>query len=111
MADVDQIVELKIKQHNTEQRLDAMADERRADKEANDLRFDSMERLLDEQNRMLGGLNVTLSKLSVSFETVMTKADKWVQRVLGGAVVLSVSWALFSDDPISKISWLWGLIS
>ena len=110
MSDVDQIVELKIKQHNTEQRLEALAEQQDATKETHDLRFEALERLVGEQNEMLGALNVTLSKLSREFTGVMQKADKWLQRTIGGVIVLAVSWALFSDDPVGKITWLIGLI-
>lgn len=110
MTDVDHIVELKLKQHNTAARVEQLEAVRVADKEIHDARFDAMERIIDEQNNLLGALNVTLDKLSKSFTAVRTLFDKWLQRVVGAAIALVVVWALTTAEPFEKIQWLWGFI-
>ena len=41
----------------------------------------------------------------------MNKFDRWVQRVIGATVAIVIGWALFSDDPISRLQWVLGLFT
>ena len=107
MSDISEIVELKIQQHNVADRLDKQDEINKA----NDYRFETMQRLIDEQNEFLAGINVTLNKLKNIFETTMNKFDRWVQRVIGATVAIVIGWALFSDDPISRLQWVLGLFT
>lgn len=110
MSETDQIVELKIEQHNARARLDQVAQDHATLKETHEARFEAIERLLDEQNRFLGAINVTLDKLSKSFNATMAKVDTWLQRGIGALIAFSVTWVIFSDEPLSKIKWIIDLV-
>lgn len=103
----DQVVELKFKHREVENKLTAQ------DKinEQTASRFENVEKLINEQNEFLASINVTLSKLQASFTSVMTLVDKWVQRIVGGAVALLIVWVVLADAPLEKIKWVMGLFS
>lgn len=103
----DNIVDIKIKQKGQDARIekqDGVIQEI-------EYRVTALQRLLDEQNEFLASINVNLTKLTSQFREIMSTADKWIQRVIGGAVTMLIAWVIFGDAPLEKIKWLLGLFS
>ena len=103
----DNIVDIKIKQKGQDARIEKQDG---AIQEI-EYRVTALQRLLDEQNEFLAEINVNLSKLTDQFRDILSRADKWIQRVIGGAVALLIAWVVFADAPADKIKWLIGLFA
>lgn len=113
MSIEDTIVELKLKQRDHDKQFEDLESEKedraKAEAERNkaiDYRFDTMQRLIDEQNEFLASISKQLTRLSNQFQSILTKADKWVQRIIGATASILIAWVFFSDAPLDKIKWL-----